>query len=75
MTGSCGVTGCANIVTTKCFWCSLPLCAEHAVPLATEDGEVMCCRGCAAYLRAKAGATGNAGGDHVDGSSRHDAER
>lgn len=53
MTGLCGVTGCANSVTTKCYWCSLPLCAEHAVALETEDGQVVCCRGCAAYLTAR----------------------
>lgn len=77
MSGRCGVTGCAHGASTKCHWCSLPLCAEHTVPLVVEEGEVACCRGCAAYLKAKgaAGAKGNAGGDHVDDSERHDAQR
>lgn len=77
MTGLCGVTGCANVVSTKCHWCSLPLCTNHSVTFKTEEGEVVCCRGCAAYLRAKslAGGKGTTGGDHGGGSAEHDAQR
>ena len=77
MSGLCGVTGCPNAATIKCHWCSLPLCTNHGVALMTEDGEVVCCRGCAAYLAARSsgGEKGKAGGDHVGGSSRHDAQR
>ena len=53
MIGPCGLTGCDNPAAVKCCWCSLPLCAEHAVPLEIRDGRKTCCRDCAAYLRAK----------------------
>jgi len=68
MTGLCGLTGCANAAALQCHRCSLPLCAEHAVALETKDGQTVCCRGCAAYLRAKSsdGEKKETGGGHAD---------
>jgi hypothetical protein len=54
MNGACGLTGCRNPVILRCSKCSLPLCAEHAVEHKTADGVIVCCKRCAAYLRAKA---------------------
>jgi hypothetical protein len=53
MNDACGLTGCENSATSRCFKCSLPLCAEHAVEYEAADGPMVCCQRCAAYLRAK----------------------